>query len=51
MLDLRVREEEVLNSYAVVDSTKGVFRIPVEHAMKLMADEAFQDKAMNESGK
>ncbi len=49
--DLRVREDEVLNSFAVVDSTKGVYRIPVEHAMKLIADEAFQDRATNESGK
>ena len=48
--DLRVREDEVLNSYAVVDSTKGTYRIPVEQAMKLIADEAFQNRAREESG-
>ena len=40
--DLRVRETEELNSFAVLDSAKGLYRIPVERAMALLADEAFQ---------
>ncbi len=39
------RDAELLNSYAVVDSAKGVYRIPIERAMKLQADEAFQKEA------
>ena len=39
------RDTELLNSYAVVDSSAGVYRIPIERAMKLMADEAFRKEA------
>jgi hypothetical protein len=49
--DLRAHEDDILNSYAVVDSTKGVYRIPVERAMKLIADEAFRNKTTPEGGK
>ena len=48
--DLRAREDEVLNTYAVVDSTKGVYRIPVEYAMKLIADEKFRSRSTQEGG-
>jgi len=40
--DLRAAEDEILNSYKLVDSTAGVYRIPIERAMELMAEEAFQ---------
>jgi len=40
--ELRAREDEMLNSYKILDSTKGTYQIPIERAMKLMADEAFQ---------
>jgi hypothetical protein len=40
--ELRVRETEELNSYAVIDAAKGVYRIPIERAMELMANENFQ---------
>jgi len=39
--ELRARETEELNSYAVIDSTKGVYRIPIERAMELFANENF----------
>ncbi|MCF7805856.1 MAG: hypothetical protein K9N46_13730 [Candidatus Marinimicrobia bacterium] len=39
---LHQREAEMLHSYAVVDSANNVYRIPIERAMKLEADEAFQ---------
>jgi hypothetical protein len=40
--ELRAREEEELNSYAVLDDKKGVYRIPIRRAMELMAEEAYQ---------
>lgn len=40
--ELRAREDETLNSYKILDSAKGICQIPIERAMKLMADEAFQ---------
>ena len=39
--DLRATEDEVLNSYKLVDSTAGTYRIPIDRAMELMAEEAF----------
>jgi hypothetical protein len=47
--ELRAREIEELNSYAIVDSTKGVYRIPIDRAIELMADEAFQGKMGGEN--
>lgn len=43
--ELRAREEEELNSYAVLDINKGVYRIPVERAMELVAEEAYRARA------
>lgn len=40
--DLRAAEDEILNSYKLVDSTAGIYRIPIDRAMELMAEEAFQ---------
>lgn len=40
--DLRAREDEVLNSYKVLDSSKGVYQLPIDRAMELVADEAYQ---------
>jgi hypothetical protein len=34
---LRAREDRILNSYAWVDEERGIARIPVEEAMKLVA--------------
>jgi len=42
--ELRAREDRELHSYAVVDTTNGVYRIPIERAMDLVADEAFQKR-------
>ncbi len=39
--DVRARDQEILTTYAVVDSTKNIYRIPVDKAMQLMADSAF----------
>jgi len=35
LLELRKRESQTLNSYAVVDKESGVYRIPVSLAMEL----------------
>jgi hypothetical protein len=40
--DLRAREIETLTSYKVLDEFNGVIQIPVERAMQLIADEAFE---------
>ena len=40
--DLRATEEETLNSYKVLNADSGRYQIPIEQAMKLMADEAYQ---------
>ncbi len=39
--DVRAHEEQILTTYGVVDSAKNVYRIPIERAMQLMADEAY----------
>jgi len=39
---LHEREAEILYSYGVVDSANNVYRIPIDRAMKLEAEEAFQ---------
>ncbi len=42
--EMRAREDEILNSYKIIDSDKKIYQIPIEQAMKLMADEAYQAK-------
>jgi hypothetical protein len=42
--ELRAQEEELLGSYGVVDSEKGVYRVPIERAMRLLAEEAYQNR-------
>ncbi len=37
---LRDRENQELSSYAVSDTVKGVYRIPIEKAMELTVEEA-----------
>ncbi len=48
--ELRAREIETLNSYKIIDSTKGIYQIPIERAMQLMAREAYLKRRDN-SGK
>lgn len=43
--ELRAREDEELNSYGIIDTTgTGVYRIPIERSMQLLADEAYRDR-------
>jgi len=38
LLDLRAREDQVLNSYSWVDKNTGVVRIPIDRAMQLIVE-------------
>jgi hypothetical protein len=49
--ELRAREEEELNSYAVLDAQKGIYRIPIERAMELMANEAYRARSIGSKNK
>jgi hypothetical protein len=42
--ELHARETEELNSYKLLDADKGVYRIPIERAMELVADEAYRER-------
>ena len=42
--ELRAREAEELGSYKLLDSAAGVYRIPIDRAMELMADEAYRER-------
>ena len=43
--ELHAHEAEFLFSYGVVDATKGVYRIPIDRAIGLMAEEAFERRS------
>ena len=45
--ELRARETSVLTGYKVLDEKKGIYRIPIDRAMQLEADKAFQKKMQN----
>ena len=40
--ELRAKEDEALNSYKLLDSSEGTYRIPISRSMELLAEEAFQ---------
>lgn len=40
--DLRAHEEEVLTTYKLLDADKGIYRIPIDRAMQLIAEENFR---------
>jgi hypothetical protein len=42
--EVRAHEEELLTSYAVVDSTTGAYRIPIERAIQLIVEESYQQQ-------
>ena len=42
--DLRAHEDEVLHTYKVIDAAKGIYQIPIDRALQLMADEAYRTK-------
>lgn len=42
--DLRGREMEALNSYKLLDAEKGTYQIPIEKAMTIIAERAFEQR-------
>lgn len=42
--ELQARETEELNSYKLLDAEKKIYRIPIERAKKLLADEAYRER-------
>jgi hypothetical protein len=40
--ELRSSEDEVLSSYKSIDSQKGIYQIPIEQAMQILADQEYQ---------
>ena len=43
--ELKAREIEVLNSYELLDAHKEIYRIPLERAMKVLAEKEYQSRA------
>ena len=41
--EVRAREDELLTQYKVIDAQKGIYRIPIERAMQLIADDNQKD--------
>ncbi len=41
--EIRAHATEMLSNYTMVDSGKGIYRIPIERAMTLMVEEAFTE--------
>jgi hypothetical protein len=44
LLDLRAKELDILNSYKTLNADKGIYQIPIERAMQLLADEYSQQR-------
>ncbi len=42
--DVRAREEERLNAYKLVNEKEGIYQIPINEAMKLLATEDYQKR-------
>jgi hypothetical protein len=45
--ELRAREDEALNKYRIIDLGKGVYQIPIDSAMAILAREATRGPAGN----
>ena len=46
---VRVSEEEVLNSYAWIDQKGGIARIPINHAMDLLAERGLPARSKSDT--
>lgn len=42
LMELRAEEKGILTTYGVVDKEKGVYRVPIDQAMNIIAEEAFR---------
>ncbi|MEJ2054514.1 MAG: hypothetical protein P8X42_11395 [Calditrichaceae bacterium] len=43
--DLRASEDKALHSYKIINPDKNIYQIPIDRAMKLVADEAFEKRS------
>jgi hypothetical protein len=44
--ELRSHEDEVLSTYQVIDATNGIYQIPIDRAMEILANQAYQNQAI-----
>jgi cytoskeletal protein RodZ len=44
LMELRAHEAQVLNSYKLLDASTGKYQIPIDRAMQLIAERAYQAK-------
>ncbi len=44
LIELRANEHQKLSNYAIIDKNKGIYSIPIDRAMELLANEAFTEK-------
>jgi hypothetical protein len=44
MADIRAQEDEILNNYGWMDPSRGVVRLPIEHAMDLVVERGLPAK-------
>lgn len=42
--DIRAHEEALLNDYQVINRTTGVYQIPIEQAMRVLAEQAYRER-------
>lgn len=42
--ELRANETEKLTTYAILDAEKGIYRIPIERAMRLIAEQSYSQE-------
>jgi len=42
--DIRARETEVLTTYKILNAEQGIYQIPIDRAMQLLAEEHFQSR-------
>jgi hypothetical protein len=49
LLDIVAKEQEVLNNYKIIDAAKGVYQIPIDSAIKIVAEEAQRNSQKQES--
>jgi len=48
LLNLQTNQSKILNTYKVLDAEKGIYQIPIERAMQLLADEYAQKRENQE---
>jgi hypothetical protein len=47
--ELHSQEDEVLSSYKIIDAQNGVYQIPIERAMEILANQAYQNNTIQKS--